>query len=138
MLDTTSEAGARAEERLRNEEVAWLATVRPDGQPQSVPVWFLWDGERFLVYSRPGARKLRKIEVNPKINLNLNSNANGGDVVRAEGVAEVLADAPPAAEVGPYLEKYREGMARIGFDPDGFARVYSVAIRATPTRWQVW
>jgi len=91
MLGTTSEAGARAEERLRSEEVARRATVRPDGQPQSVPVWFLWDGEGFLVYSRPGARKLRNIEANPKINLNLNSNANGGDVVRAECVAEVLA-----------------------------------------------
>jgi PPOX class probable F420-dependent enzyme len=133
MLGTTSEAGARAEERLRSEEVARRATVRPDGQPQSVPVWFLWDGEGFLVYSRPGARKLRNIEANPKINLNLNSNANGGDVVRAECVAEVLADAPPAAEVGLYLEKYREGIGRIGFDPGGFARAYSVAIRATPT-----
>ena len=92
MLGTTSEAGTRAEERLRSEEVARRATVRPDGQPQSVPVWFLWDGEGFLVYSRPGARKLRNIEANPKINLNLNSNANGGDVVRAECVAEVLAD----------------------------------------------
>ncbi len=138
MLDTTSEAGYRAEERLRNEEIAWLTTVRPDGQPQSVPVWFLWNGEGFLVYSRPGVRKLRNIEANPKINLNHNSNDNGGDVVRAECVAEMLVDAPPAAEVGPYLEKYREGIARIGFDLDGFARAYSVAIRATPTRWQVW
>ena len=138
MLDTTSEAGVRAEERPRSEKIAWLATVRPDGQPQSVPVWFLWDGKDFLVYSRPGARKLRNIEANPEINLNLNSNAGGGDVVRAECVAEVLADAPPAVEVGPHLEKYREGIARIGFDPGGFARAYSVAIRATPTRWQVW
>ena len=138
MLDTTGEAGSRAEERLRSEEIAWLTTVRPDGQPQSVPVWFLWDGEGFLFYSRPGARKLRNIEANPKINLNLNSNENGGDVVRAECVAEVLADAPPATEVGSYLEKYREGIARIGFDAGGFARAYSVAIRATPTRWQVW
>ncbi|HKH10119.1 MAG TPA: TIGR03667 family PPOX class F420-dependent oxidoreductase [Rubrobacter sp.] len=138
MLDTTSEAGARAEARLQSEEIAWLATVRPDGQPQSVPVWFLWDGEGFLVYSRPGARKLRNIEANPKINLNLNSNDAGGDVVRAECEAEVLADAPPATEVGSYLEKYREAIGRIGFDPDGFARAYSVAIRATPARWQVW
>ena len=138
MLDTTSEAGSRAEERLRNEEIAWLTTVRPDRQPQAVPVWFLWDGEAFLVYSRPGARKLRNIEANPKINLNLNSSDSGGDVVRAECVAEVLADAPPAVKVGPYLEEYREGIARIGFDPGGFARAYSVAIRATPTRWQVW
>jgi PPOX class probable F420-dependent enzyme len=80
MLDTTSEAGARAEERLRSEEIAWLTTVRPDGQPQSVPMWFLWDGEGFLVYSRPGVRKLRNIEANPRINLNLNSNENGGDI----------------------------------------------------------
>src|SRR3712207_8123899 len=66
MLDAEGGAGARAEDRLRGEEVAWLTTVRPDGQPQSVPVWFLWDGEAFLVYSRPGARKLRNIEANPK------------------------------------------------------------------------
>ena len=138
MLDTASEDGARAEERLHNEEIAWLSTVRPDGQPQSVPVWFLWDGEGFLVYSRPGARKLRNTEANPKINLNLNSNAGGGDVVRAGCEAEVLADAPPATEIGPYLEKYREGMGRIGFGPDSFARAYSVAVRATPARWQVW
>jgi PPOX class probable F420-dependent enzyme len=138
MLDTTGEAGARAEGRLRGEEIAWLTTVRPDGQPQTVPVWFLWDGERFLIYSRPGARKLRNIEANPKVNLNLNSNGTGGDVVRAECAAEVLADAPPVTEVGPYLEKYREAIGRIGFDPEGFARAYSVTIQATPTRWQVW
>ena len=102
-----------------------------------MPVWFLRDGESFLVYSRPGVRKLRNIEANPEINLNLNSNADGGDVVRAECVAEVLADAPPATEVGPYLEGYPEGIARIGLDPDGFARAYSVVVRATPTRRQV-
>ena len=138
MLDTTGEAGARAERRLRNEEIAWLTTVRPDGQPQTVPVWFHWDGEGFLVYSRPGARKLRNIEANPKVNLNLNSNETGGDVVRAECAAEVLAEAPPATEVAAYLEKYREAIGRIGFDPEGFAQAYSVAIRATPARWQVW
>jgi PPOX class probable F420-dependent enzyme len=138
VLDTTSEAGARAEERLRRQEIAWLTTVRPDGQPQSVPVWFIWDGETFLVYSRPGARKLRNIEANPKVNLNLNSNGFGGDVVRAECDAEVLAAAPPATEVGPYVEKYEDGIARIGFDPEGFARAYSVAIRVIPMRWQVW
>lgn len=47
MLDATTEAGA--ELRLREEEVAGLTTVRPDGQLQSVPIWFLWDGETFLI-----------------------------------------------------------------------------------------
>lgn len=138
MLDTTTEAGARAERRLREEEVAWLTTVRPDGQPQSVPVWSYWDGDTFLVYSRPGQRKLKNIGQDSRVGLNLNSNARGGDVVRVEGTAEVVPDVPPANEVVDYLEKYREAIARIGFDPESFARAYSVALRVTPARWQVW
>ena len=138
MLDTTTDAGAHADRRLREEGVAWLTTVRFDGQPQSVPVWFLWDGATFLVYSRPGGQKLRNIGRNPKVGLRLNSNDRGGDVVRAEGGAEILDDFPPADKVGEYVEKYRESIARIGFDPEGFARAYSVALRVTPERWQIW
>lgn len=140
MLDITTEAGGRAEKRLREEEIAWMTTVRPDGQPQSVPVWFLWDGETFLVYSQAGrqGQKLRNIERNPRVGLNLNSDAQGTDVARLEGTAEIVEGAPPLTEVPEYLEKYREAIARIGFDEEGFARAYSVAIRVTPERWQVW
>ena len=138
MFDRTTEAGGRAEKRLGEEEVAWLTTVRPDGQPQSVPVWFLWDGETFLIYSQQGRQKLRNISQNARVDLNLNSNAHGGDVVRAEGMAEILDNAPPATEVPEYLEKYREAIARIGYEPEGFAQAFSVALRVTPARWQVW
>jgi len=138
MLDTTTDAGARADRRLREEIMIWLTTLRSDGQPQSVPVWFLWDGETFLIYSQPGGQKLRNIGGNPKVGLHLNSNDRGGDVVRVEGAAQILEDFPPATEVGEYLEKYRESIARIGFDPEGFARAYSVALQVTPERWRVW
>lgn len=138
MLNTTTEAGGRAERRLREEQIIWMTTVRSDGQPQSVPVWFFWDGEQFLVYSQPGRQKLRNIESDPRVGLNLNSNAQGGDVVRVEGTAAIVEDAPPATGVPEYVEKYRDAIARIGFDPEGFARAFSVALRVTPTRWQVW
>jgi hypothetical protein len=59
-------------------------------------------------------------------------------VVRAEGTAEIIEDAPPATEVPEYVVKYRDAIARIGYDPDSFARAFSVALRVTPTRWQVW
>ncbi len=91
-----------------------------------------------LIYSQSERQKLRNIERNPRVDLNLNSNAQGGDVVRAEGTAEIVEHAPPATEVPEYVEKYQDAIARIGFDPDGFARAYSVAIRVTPMRWQVW
>jgi PPOX class probable F420-dependent enzyme len=104
MLDTTTQAGARAERRLREETIAWLTTVRSDGQPQSVPVWFLWDGESVLIYSRPDRQKPRTIRRNSVVGLNLNSNARG-DVVRVEGTAVIVDDAPPANEVGEYVLK---------------------------------
>jgi PPOX class probable F420-dependent enzyme len=138
MLDTATGAGARAERRLREDGIIWLTTVRSDSQPQSVPVWFLWDGETFLVYSQPDRQKLKNIGRNPRVGLHLNSNARGGDVVRVEGTAEIVEDFPPATEVGEYVDKYRESIARIGLDPEGFARTYSVALQVMPARWQVW
>ena len=105
MLDTTTEAGARADRRLREETMIWLTTVRTDGQPQSVPVWFLWDGDTFLVYSQRGRQKLRNIRGNPRVGLNLNSNARGGEVVRVEDTARIVEDAPPVTEVPDYVEK---------------------------------
>jgi nitroimidazol reductase NimA-like FMN-containing flavoprotein (pyridoxamine 5'-phosphate oxidase superfamily) len=61
MLDTTTETGARAERRLREEEIAWISTVRSDGQPQSVPIWFLWEGETFLICSPVYTRERAEI-----------------------------------------------------------------------------
>jgi len=136
--DTTTGAGARADRRLREVQIAWLTTVRSDGQPQSVPVWFLWDGQDFLIYSRPDRQKLKNVGGNPRVGLHLNSDERGDDVVRVEGRAEVADDLPPADELPGYVEKYREAIARIGYDPEGFARDYSVALRVTPERWQVW
>ncbi|MEW6636239.1 MAG: TIGR03667 family PPOX class F420-dependent oxidoreductase [Actinomycetota bacterium] len=138
MLDTTTADGARAVERLRREEIIWLTTVRSDGQPQSVPVWFLWDEEAFLIYSQPDRQKLRNISRNPRVSLHLNSDAHGGSVVSVEGTAQMAGDVPSATEVPAYIEKYREGIARIGFEPEGFARAYSVPFRVKPARWQVW
>jgi PPOX class probable F420-dependent enzyme len=123
-----------AAKRLREEAIIWLTTVRADGQPQPVPVWFLWDDRTFLIYSRPNQQKLRNIAHNPRVALNLNSDERGGHVLRIEGRAEIDRQAPPATEVAALVEKYREAIARIGMEPDSFARAYSVAIRVTPTR----
>ena len=138
MLDTTTEAGPAPRSGCKQSRSSGSPSVRSDGQPQSVPVWFLRDGETFLIYSRPGQQKLKNIGVNPRDGLHLNSSARGGDVVRVEGTAEVVEDTPPADEVGEYVEKYTKSITRIGFDPAGFALTYSVALRVKPDRWHVW
>jgi PPOX class probable F420-dependent enzyme len=132
-LNTTTEFGERVARRLRDEIVVWLTTVRADHTPQPSPVWFLWDGEAFLIYSRPQTQKLRNIERHPVVAVNLNSDGQGDDNIIITGEARVVADAPPATQVAAYIAKYEQPIAHIQMTPDSFAAAYSVAIRITPT-----
>lgn len=138
MLDTTTPEGARAAERLRSEQVIWLTTVGPEGRPQSSPVWFVYDGETFLLFGQPSSWKVRNIRGNPGVSLHLDSDGRGGEIVTIEGAAEIVEGAPLAHEVPAYLEKYREGMAGIGMTPEEMGNEYGVAIRVTPLRVRVY
>ena len=134
MIDETTEFGARAARRLREEHLAWLTTVSPAGAPMPVPVWFLWDGaESVLLYSRPDTPKLRNIEHNARVTLHLDGNGRGGDIVVCQGRAGV-SDDPPAHEVPEYVEKYAAFIERNGWTPASFAADYSVPVRITIAR----
>jgi PPOX class probable F420-dependent enzyme len=137
VLDPSKLAHARAERRLRTEPIAWLTTVRADGQAQSSPVWFLWDGQTFLLYSQPGAGKVRNLAANPKVSLHL-GDGDGGDIVTVEGTATLDAGAPRADHHQDYMAKYQEAIAALGQEPGPFARTYSTAIRVRPTRLRAW
>ncbi len=138
LIDTKTPFGARVERRLREEGLIWLVTVRSDGTPQPSPVWFLWDGRTFLIYSRPNTPKLRNMARNPRVALHLDGDGKGGDIIVLIGEARILENAPPASEVPEYLEKYEKGgyLARIRASPASFARSYSVAIQVAPTKLQ--
>lgn len=124
----------RVEARLRSNLMAWLTTVRRDGQPISVPVWFLLrDDETMLLYSQPGQAKLRNIKHNPKVSLGLDVTDIGRNIVRMEGTIKVARNEPSADQNPDYLAKYLE---RIGaqFGTAGhFAGLFSTALVITPT-----
>jgi PPOX class probable F420-dependent enzyme len=121
-------------QRLQVEQIAWLTTVREDGTPQPAPVWFLWERETFLIFSQPEALKVRNIRKNPKVAVHFNTDESGGQVVVFWGQATLEEQAPRADQVSAYLEKYRQGIADIGMDPESMARQYSLAIRVKPVR----
>jgi PPOX class probable F420-dependent enzyme len=64
----------QADQRLRSERTIWLSTVDAAATPWVRPVWFLWDGERILVYSKPTAAKVLQIEGNSRVCLHLDPN----------------------------------------------------------------
>jgi PPOX class probable F420-dependent enzyme len=134
MFDITTEFGANAVRRLNEEQVIWFTTVRPDGMPQPTPVWFLWDGETFLIYSQPNANKIHNLTHNPKVALNLNSDTEGGNILIIFGQA-LIDPGIPLAHLNPaYLEKYREGITDINMTPESMSIEYSTAIRVKPER----
>lgn len=133
-LDTTTKAGTRAAERLERELIAWLTTVTPAGQAQSSPVWFLWAGGEFLIYSQAAAPRIRNLGANAQVSVHLNSDDSGGDIVTMECEALVDLTAPPATAVPAYVEKYRQPMAKSGRTPEKFSAEYPLPIRIRPTR----
>jgi len=124
--------------RLRNDLIAWLTTVSPGGQPQTSPVWFLWDDGIIWVYSLPDTARVRNIEANSKVAVNLDGDGTGGDIVTIEGRASFDPAAPAAWEIPDYVVKYAALMEANGWTPQEFSEQYPVAIRIEPRRWRVW
>ena len=136
-IDQCTDAGARAVTRLEQDRIGWLTTVAADGTPQTSPIWFIWDGDEFLLYSLESARA-RNIRDRPRVSLNLDGDGRGGDIVVVEGSARIDRDAPSAAEHPAYLDKYGLVMDDNGWTPEWFAHEYPVPIRITPTRYRYW
>lgn len=127
------------ETRLQQDLVAWLTTVRPNGQPDSVPIWFLWRDGEILIYSRENKTKLANLARNPRVTVALDDTHGGGDVARFEGTASHVPDHLPLHEVPAYVDKYAKHIRGIGYsDAEAFAQDYSAAIIVTPTRLRAW
>jgi PPOX class probable F420-dependent enzyme len=133
LIDTTTPTGKRVERRLQKDLIIWLATSGANCQPHAVPVWFWWDGKSFLIYSLPG-QKVNDVEANPKVTLHLNTTPDGDDVVRIEGDAKRLRRYPLAHRVPDYIRKYARLVKSYGWQPEGFARQYHIALRIRPIR----
>lgn len=142
-FDTAKPAHVHALERLRTERIAWLTTVSPDGQPQTMPVWFLWlpagddpsatDGE-ILVYGDRRARRNRNLEGNDRVSFALRTDEHGNEVVVIEGRATMDPDHPQVYDNPAYLAKYGASIDQNLGGARAMAETYDVPIRIRPTR----
>ena len=134
VFDTGSERDARAIARLQGDRIGWLTTVTPEGQPQTFPIWFLWDGGELLIYSDRRAKRNANIASNPRVTVHLNDNGSGGDVVIVEGEARIDPSTPPVPRNPSYLEKYGDWITEYLSSPEEMATIYNVPLRIRPTR----
>ena len=123
------------EAALREDPVAWLSSVQRDGRPHVVPVWFHWDGERIVAFSKPNARKVDNLRDQPSVMLAVGTPGPEFEVELIEATAEI--PEADAAEVMPegFGTKYRELLRRANLTVQRFAEVYSQPIVLRPTRF---
>jgi PPOX class probable F420-dependent enzyme len=60
---------AAADAFLREANIAVLATVDRHGHPHATPVWYLYDGDEFVISTTRPSRKFRNITLNPAVAL---------------------------------------------------------------------
>jgi PPOX class probable F420-dependent enzyme len=129
MLDLNDAEGAHIDARLRAEPIIWLSSVRPDGSPHLVPVWFLWEGAAVLIFSKPAAQKVRNLRHSPQVMLALDSADEGEDIVLLNGRAELLGADAPQSTLPEYAAKYAALMERLNITAESMAKEYTQAIR---------
>jgi PPOX class probable F420-dependent enzyme len=125
----------QAQEFLRTNHRAVLATRRGDGSPQMSPIVAVVDGDgRIVISSRETAMKTKNIRRDPKISLCVVNDGWFGEWIQVDGTAEVLS-LPEAME--PLIDYYRRGA---GEHPDwddyraAMERERRVLLRITPER----
>ena len=131
-------SGPTGADALGRESVAWIATVRPDGRPHVVPLWFLWDGESILVFSKAEAQKVRNLRHDRRVMVAVGAPGLETPAGLLEAVAELDPVATRADLPSGFVAKYRARLTELGLSGEAFAQVYPQPIRIRPTRWLDW
>jgi hypothetical protein len=116
-----------AARRLARAQNLWLATVRRNGSPHLVPVWFVWHESAIYVCTAPRSVKARNLERNRHLAVALE---DGDNPLICEGEGTSVAKPWPVAIVDAFQRKYDWG---IRSDSD-----YTRLLRIQPRRWISW
>lgn len=94
----------RAIPRLETETNIWLCTVRADGRPHLVPIWFVWHGGKIWICTPKESQKVINIGKNPRVAVALE---DGTHPVVLEGTASLREEASIRDDLAPvFVGKY--------------------------------
>ncbi|MGK5557232.1 PPOX class F420-dependent oxidoreductase [Actinomadura kijaniata] len=128
----TIELGASARKLIDGVNPAVLATVNPDGSPQTSVVWVGRDGDDLLVSSQAGRRKDRNLRRDPRASLTVFDMDDPLRYVEVRGTATVVEDEGRrlAVELAERYEGPGAGQEYLDLPPDAVR----IVIRLTPHR----
>jgi PPOX class probable F420-dependent enzyme len=86
--------------------IAHLATTRPQGEPQSTPVWFDWDGTHLLVATGPASQKYRNTQRDPRLALSIVDPANPARYLEVRGRVTAIDPDADGTQLRAIVRKY--------------------------------
>ncbi|MFI0981339.1 PPOX class F420-dependent oxidoreductase [Streptomyces sp. NPDC021093] len=81
-----------ARKLLDGRNPAVLATLNPDGSPQTSVVWVGRDGDDLLISSQAGRRKVTNMIRDPRVSLSVYDQADSDSYIEVRGLATVTED----------------------------------------------
>lgn len=111
---------------------AVLATINPDGSPQTSVVWVGRDGGDLVISTAAGRRKERNMRRDPRVSLSVYDQADPEQYAEIRGLAEVTEDAGRKLAVRLAEEYEGPGAGQAFLDLP--REVVRVAVRITPLR----
>ncbi len=106
----------------------WVVTVRGDGRPHMVPIWFIWLDNRIYIATGTDTQKFANLRVNQSVSLALPDTNN---VLILEGEAHA-ADRKTTDKLAEYFHNKYEWDFR--FDEDADWRLVEI----TPLKIMAW
>jgi len=113
--------------RLQEAPIVWMATVRPDGRPHLVPVWFAFADDKIYCCIEPGSVKGKNLLANPQTSVALEE---GKHPIICEGQADFLAQPWPAPVVRAFVSKYDWDISK--------DEQYTALVQVSPVKWMMW
>ena len=121
-------------ELLRSRAVAFVSTIGRRGEPQTTPLWFLWDGERVRISLVEGRQKLRNLRRDPRISVAIADPARPTVYLELRGTVSDLVPDPDLALERAIAVKYAGAWTDV--EPPGTPR-YATSIVVEKTTAQL-
>lgn len=116
-----------SQSKLENSQNIWIASVRPDGRPHLVPVWFVWQSQKIYICIDASSVKADNIRHNPLVAMALE---DGLKPVICEGQVAPVESPWPGEVISAFNQKYDWDVTQ---DDQ-----YTLLLEITPHKWLNW
>ena len=118
---------------LSKKGFAHVATVGPEGEPQTQPMWYEWDGTSILLSHTKARQKFRNLKRDPRVAVSILDPENPYRYLEIRGVVDIEDD--PERKLIDRLSKKYYGKDPYPKHKPGDERVI---IRIRPTRVNIY